>query len=152
MSWEIMKGALRDEMDSLVVRPDGSMATHFGQQSGSPPPNPTQKIWGKKEVNCRQSLSYLPRRLCIQTWLASVYPLVLGPAGQDLLDFLQAFSRLHFLFPFRPDERRMKVIEMGGAQPLLSMLEGAKDDRTRREALRALVALSRSGEMLIPEH
>lgn len=46
----------------------------------------------------------------------------------------------------------MKVIEMGGAQPLLSMLEGAKDDRTRREALRALVALSRSGEMLIPEH
>ncbi|CAA6659846.1 unnamed protein product [Spirodela intermedia] len=42
------------------------------------------------------------------------------------------------------DERRMKIIEMGGAQPLLSMLEGAKDDRTRREALRALVALSRS--------
>ncbi|EXB25862.1 hypothetical protein L484_012288 [Morus notabilis] len=44
------------------------------------------------------------------------------------------------------DERRMKVVEMGGAQELLNMLEGAKDDRTRKEALKALSALSRSGQ------
>ncbi|XP_058080610.1 uncharacterized protein LOC131228762 isoform X2 [Magnolia sinica] len=42
------------------------------------------------------------------------------------------------------DERRMKIIDMGGAQKLLSMLEGAKDDCTRKEALKALVALSHS--------
>ena len=41
----------------------------------------------------------------------------------------------------------MKVIEMGGTLPLLRMLEGAKDDRTRREALKTLVALSRSGRI-----
>jgi hypothetical protein len=44
------------------------------------------------------------------------------------------------------DERRMKVVEMGGAQGILEVLEGAKDDKTRREALKALVALSKSGE------
>lgn len=37
-------------------------------------------------------------------------------------------------------------MEMGGAQELLNMLEGAKDDRTRKEALKALSALSRSGQ------
>ncbi|XP_020589249.1 uncharacterized protein LOC110030715 [Phalaenopsis equestris] len=42
------------------------------------------------------------------------------------------------------DERRMKVVEMGGAQDLLIMLEGAKDDKTRKEALKALLALSHS--------
>ncbi|XP_077246203.1 ARM repeat superfamily protein isoform X1 [Tasmannia lanceolata] len=40
------------------------------------------------------------------------------------------------------DERRMKIVEIGGAQQLLNMLEDAKDDRTRKEALKALVALS----------
>lgn len=44
------------------------------------------------------------------------------------------------------DERRMKVVEMGGAQELLNMLEGAKDDKTRKQALKALIALSHSGE------
>ncbi|KQK13859.1 uncharacterized protein LOC100841601 [Brachypodium distachyon] len=42
------------------------------------------------------------------------------------------------------DERRMKVVEMGGAQEILNVLEGAKDDKTRKEALKALVALSKS--------
>uniref|UniRef100_A0A1D1YUE2 Vacuolar protein 8 n=1 Tax=Anthurium amnicola TaxID=1678845 RepID=A0A1D1YUE2_9ARAE len=42
------------------------------------------------------------------------------------------------------DERRMKIVEMGGAQELLNMLEAAKDDRTRKAALKALVALSQS--------
>ncbi|KAJ6846732.1 uncharacterized protein M6B38_282995 [Iris pallida] len=42
------------------------------------------------------------------------------------------------------DERRMKVVEMGGAQDLLNMLEAAKDDKTRKEALKALDALSHS--------
>ncbi|KAM0943551.1 putative armadillo-like helical protein [Dioscorea sansibarensis] len=42
------------------------------------------------------------------------------------------------------DERRMKVVEMGGAQKLLDMLEAAKDDKTRKYALKALVALSHS--------
>ncbi|KAL6637565.1 hypothetical protein ACP70R_025137 [Stipagrostis hirtigluma subsp. patula] len=42
------------------------------------------------------------------------------------------------------DERRMKVVEMGGAQELLNVLEGAKDDKTRKEALKALAALSKS--------
>lgn len=45
------------------------------------------------------------------------------------------------------DERRMKIVEMGGVQELLKMLEGAKDDRTRKEAFKALVALSHSGEI-----
>ncbi|KAK8952834.1 hypothetical protein KSP40_PGU011565 [Platanthera guangdongensis] len=42
------------------------------------------------------------------------------------------------------DERRMRVVEMGGAQYLLEMLEGARDDKTRKEALKALLALSHS--------
>uniref|UniRef100_A0A453H1P7 Uncharacterized protein n=3 Tax=Aegilops tauschii subsp. strangulata TaxID=200361 RepID=A0A453H1P7_AEGTS len=42
------------------------------------------------------------------------------------------------------DERRMKVVEMGGAQEILNVLEGAKDDKTRKEALKALVALAKS--------
>jgi len=44
------------------------------------------------------------------------------------------------------DQRRMKVVEMGGAQELLNVLEGAKDDKTRKEALKTLVALSKSEE------
>ena len=44
------------------------------------------------------------------------------------------------------DERRMKVVEMGGAQAILEVLEGAKDDKTRKEALKALVVLSKSGQ------
>uniref|UniRef100_A0A2N9J7L6 Armadillo repeat-containing domain-containing protein n=1 Tax=Fagus sylvatica TaxID=28930 RepID=A0A2N9J7L6_FAGSY len=43
------------------------------------------------------------------------------------------------------DERRMKIVEIGGAQELLNMLGAAKDDRTRKEALKALTALSHSG-------
>ncbi|XP_060675281.1 uncharacterized protein LOC107413971 isoform X4 [Ziziphus jujuba] len=48
-------------------------------------------------------------------------------------------------FPYL-DERRMKIVEMGGARELLNMLEAAKDDRTRKEALKALSALSQSEE------
>ncbi|RAL54929.1 hypothetical protein DM860_013625 [Cuscuta australis] len=44
------------------------------------------------------------------------------------------------------DERRMKIIEMGGAEELVKMLEAAKDDRTRKEALKALFAISKSVE------
>ncbi|PKA64395.1 hypothetical protein AXF42_Ash009617 [Apostasia shenzhenica] len=44
------------------------------------------------------------------------------------------------------NDRRMRVIEMGGAQDLLNMLEGAKDDKTRKEALRTLLALSHCDE------
>ncbi|PON83232.1 Coatomer beta subunit [Trema orientale] len=44
------------------------------------------------------------------------------------------------------DERRMKIVEIGGAQELLKMLEAAKDDRTRKEALKALSAISHSDE------
>jgi len=36
------------------------------------------------------------------------------------------------------DERRKKIIEMGGAQELLNMLSTATDDRTRKAALQAL--------------
>jgi hypothetical protein len=43
------------------------------------------------------------------------------------------------------DERRMKIVEIGGAQELLIMLEAAKEDRTRKAALKALAALSQSG-------
>ncbi|XP_010257120.2 PREDICTED: uncharacterized protein LOC104597348 isoform X2 [Nelumbo nucifera] len=44
------------------------------------------------------------------------------------------------------DERRMKIVEMGGGQDLLNMLVAAKDDRTCKEALKALVAISASDE------
>ncbi|XP_050946669.1 uncharacterized protein LOC103496719 isoform X1 [Cucumis melo] len=44
------------------------------------------------------------------------------------------------------DKRRMKIVEFGGAQELLNMLEVAKDDRTRKEALKALYAISHSDE------
>ncbi|XP_050156984.1 uncharacterized protein LOC126630824 isoform X1 [Malus sylvestris] len=44
------------------------------------------------------------------------------------------------------DERRMKIVEMGGARELVNMLGGAKDDRTRKEALKALSALSPSAD------
>lgn len=43
----------------------------------------------------------------------------------------------------------MKIVEMGGACQLLNMLEAAKDDRTRKEALKALSALSQSGQALV---
>ncbi|KAH6813327.1 ARM repeat superfamily protein [Perilla frutescens var. frutescens] len=42
------------------------------------------------------------------------------------------------------DKRRMKIVELGGAQGLVNMLAGAKDDRTRQHALKALVAISKS--------
>jgi hypothetical protein len=44
----------------------------------------------------------------------------------------------------------MRVVEMGGAEELLNVLEGAKDDKTRKEALKALIALSMSGDSLMP--
>lgn len=44
------------------------------------------------------------------------------------------------------DERRMKIVDIGGAQHLLNMLESARDDRTRKEALKALFAISKSGQ------
>ncbi|KAG8374523.1 hypothetical protein BUALT_Bualt10G0003800 [Buddleja alternifolia] len=44
------------------------------------------------------------------------------------------------------DERRMKIVELGGAQALVNMLAAAKDDRTRKEALKALAAVSKSDE------
>ncbi|XP_028778846.1 uncharacterized protein LOC114735324 [Neltuma alba] len=46
------------------------------------------------------------------------------------------------------DERRVKIVEMGGAQELLNMLNTASDDRTRKVALKALDALSQSDEVL----
>ncbi|KAK3003175.1 hypothetical protein RJ639_018073 [Escallonia herrerae] len=42
------------------------------------------------------------------------------------------------------DERRMKIVQIGGALELVNMLGTAKDDRTRKESLKALVALSHS--------
>ncbi|KAL2896099.1 Vacuolar protein 8 [Bienertia sinuspersici] len=48
------------------------------------------------------------------------------------------------------DERRLKILEMGGAEELVKMLYTAKDDRTRKEALRALSALSASAMKLRP--
>ncbi|KAL5732922.1 hypothetical protein ACOSQ2_032614 [Xanthoceras sorbifolium] len=50
------------------------------------------------------------------------------------------------------DERRMKIVEVGGAQELLNMLEAARDDRTRKGALKALAALSRSDEAVRALH
>ncbi|KAK6270500.1 hypothetical protein POUND7_007598 [Theobroma cacao] len=44
------------------------------------------------------------------------------------------------------DERRMKIVEIGGAQELLNMLGSAKDERTLKEALKALSALSKSDQ------
>ncbi|OAY38362.1 uncharacterized protein LOC110624703 [Manihot esculenta] len=44
------------------------------------------------------------------------------------------------------DERRKKILELGGAQELVNMLENAKEDNTRIAALKALVALSHSDE------
>ncbi|KAH9314726.1 hypothetical protein KI387_023353, partial [Taxus chinensis] len=42
------------------------------------------------------------------------------------------------------DERRSKIVEMGGISQLINMLETAPDDCTRREAMKALAALSQS--------
>ncbi|KAL0329418.1 UNVERIFIED_CONTAM: hypothetical protein Sradi_4928500 [Sesamum radiatum] len=44
------------------------------------------------------------------------------------------------------DKRRMKIVELGGAKELVKMLATAKDDRTRKAALKALVAISKSDE------
>lgn len=38
-------------------------------------------------------------------------------------------------------------MEMGGAQELINMLGNAKDDKTRKEALKALSAISQSGQI-----
>ncbi|MED6119258.1 hypothetical protein PIB30_010183 [Stylosanthes scabra] len=50
------------------------------------------------------------------------------------------------------DERRIKILEMGGAEELLNMLSTAKDDRTRKAALEALSALSQSDKVLASLH
>ncbi|XP_021769287.1 uncharacterized protein LOC110733531 [Chenopodium quinoa] len=50
------------------------------------------------------------------------------------------------------DERRLKILEMGGAEELVKMLDTAKDDRTRKEALKALSALSASDEAAAALH
>lgn len=56
---------------------------------------------------------------------------------------------MFWLFPLLTDERRMKIVEMGAVQELLKMLEAAKDDRTRVEALRALNAISESSKHVV---
>ncbi|XP_015160430.1 uncharacterized protein [Solanum tuberosum] len=43
----------------------------------------------------------------------------------------------------------MKIVEIGGAQQLLNMLEFARDDRTRKESLKALFAISNQCQMLL---
>ncbi|PIN07229.1 hypothetical protein CDL12_20206 [Handroanthus impetiginosus] len=50
------------------------------------------------------------------------------------------------------DERRMKIVELGGAKELVNMLAAAKDDRTRKEALKALVAISKSDQAVDALH
>ncbi|KAE9608044.1 hypothetical protein Lalb_Chr08g0231351 [Lupinus albus] len=50
------------------------------------------------------------------------------------------------------DERRMQIAEIGGHKELLNMLSTAKDDRTRKAALTALDALSRSDAVLASMH
>lgn len=59
---------------------------------------------------------------------------------------LSEYVRIKLSFIFQLDGRRMKIVEIGGAQELLNMLQAAKDDRTRKEALKALAALSLSGQ------
>ncbi|KAL6543403.1 hypothetical protein OROHE_010025 [Orobanche hederae] len=48
------------------------------------------------------------------------------------------------------DKRRMKIVELGGAKGLVNMLASAKDDKTRKLALKALVAISKSDGALDP--
>ncbi|KAK6786549.1 hypothetical protein RDI58_015074 [Solanum bulbocastanum] len=50
------------------------------------------------------------------------------------------------------DEKRMKIVEIGGAQQLLNMLESAREDRTRKESLKALFAISKSEEAAVVLH
>ncbi|XWS07583.1 hypothetical protein CRYUN_Cryun41cG0001400 [Craigia yunnanensis] len=50
------------------------------------------------------------------------------------------------------DQRRMKIVEIGGGQELLNMLGSAKDERTQKEALKALSALSKSDEAVKALH
>ncbi|KAB2034353.1 hypothetical protein ERO13_D04G071200v2 [Gossypium hirsutum] len=50
------------------------------------------------------------------------------------------------------DQRRMKIVEIGGAQELLNMLGSARDERTQKEALKALSALSKSDEAVKALH
>ncbi|XP_022764946.1 uncharacterized protein LOC111310086 isoform X3 [Durio zibethinus] len=54
-------------------------------------------------------------------------------------------------FPYM-DQRRMKIVEIGGAQELLHMLGSAKDECTQKEALKALSALSKSDEAVKALH
>ena len=67
---------------------------------------------------------------------------------RPLLSFLNSLRRKVVLIPCTScvvDERRQKILEIGGAEVLVKMLSAAKDDRTRKEALKALSALSGSG-------
>ncbi|XP_039009911.1 uncharacterized protein LOC120138526 [Hibiscus syriacus] len=50
------------------------------------------------------------------------------------------------------DQRRMKIVEIGGAQELLNMLGSAKDERTQKEAMKALSALSNLDEAVKALH
>lgn len=60
---------------------------------------------------------------------------------------LEVISWMLIMLFLLPDKRRMKIVDLGGAQGLVNMLAGAKDDRTRRLALKALVAISKSGQI-----
>ncbi|PPS16533.1 hypothetical protein GOBAR_AA04042 [Gossypium barbadense] len=53
---------------------------------------------------------------------------------------------------FAIDQRRMKIVEIGGAQELLNMLGSARDERTQKEALKALSTLSKSDEAVKALH
>lgn len=59
---------------------------------------------------------------------------------RSTISFLLLNKLIYFL-----DERRMKIVEMGGAQKLVEVLGAATDDPTRKEALNAIVAIARSG-------
>ncbi|MED6161503.1 hypothetical protein PIB30_061284 [Stylosanthes scabra] len=65
--------------------------------------------------------------------------------------FATAGAAGYHFFPYM-DERRIKILEIGGAEELLNMLSTAKDDRTRKAALEALAALSQSDKVLASLH
>ncbi|KAJ3674755.1 hypothetical protein LUZ60_005371 [Juncus effusus] len=99
-------------------------------------------------------------------WLLKIiFVLTAGYVGYEFFPYMgetllqQSISLLYVKDPFFKrtgasrlakyavdDEKRMKVVELGGAKELLNVLEFAQDDKTRIEALNALLALSHSNE------
>ncbi|CAL1374821.1 unnamed protein product [Linum trigynum] len=138
----------------LRGRPAGNVQRSRNFCSSSPSVNRADEAAAAMEEEAERKIGWLLKVIFAGTATAIGYQFF-PYMGDNLV--LQSISLLQVKDPFFKrsgasrlasyaidDGRRMKIVELGGAQELLNMLEAAKDDRTRKAALEALAALTKS--------